>query len=148
MTQNDKNFCLSHMLQEPYIIWSSFMVHMYVWKDNISRIMRRGEGVKRAKITPYLRNHTSYDCDFWCTLLNYQCYRYFSLFFLKKPSIVNIKIILFYWPNSTVFLRIICFSSSSMNANKNSEVCPIFTCVWFFFRLLLLLAAWSDWKTA
>ena len=36
--QNDKYFCLSHLIfQEPYIIWSSFMVHMYVWKDNISR---------------------------------------------------------------------------------------------------------------
>ena len=31
MAQNDKNFCLSHIvIQEPYIIWSSFMVHMYV----------------------------------------------------------------------------------------------------------------------
>ena len=38
MVQNDKNFCLSHLVfQEPYIIWSSFMVHMYVYKDNISR---------------------------------------------------------------------------------------------------------------
>ena len=29
-TQNDKKFCLSHYIsQEPYIIWFSFMVHMY-----------------------------------------------------------------------------------------------------------------------
>ena len=39
MAQNDKNFCsLQHLIfQELYIIWSSFMVHMYVSKDNISR---------------------------------------------------------------------------------------------------------------
>ena len=31
MAKNDKNFCLLHLIfQEPYIIWSSFMVHMYV----------------------------------------------------------------------------------------------------------------------
>ena len=31
MVQNDKNLCLSHLIfQEPYIIWSSFMVHIYV----------------------------------------------------------------------------------------------------------------------
>ena len=31
MAQNDKNFSLSHLIyQEPYIIRSSFMVHMYV----------------------------------------------------------------------------------------------------------------------
>ena len=29
MAQNDKKFCLSHfILQEPYIIWLSFMVHL------------------------------------------------------------------------------------------------------------------------
>ena len=38
MAQNVENFCMSHLtFQEPYIIWSSFMVHMYVLKDNISR---------------------------------------------------------------------------------------------------------------
>ena len=38
MIQNDKNFCLSHLIfQGSYIIWSSCMVPMYVWKDNISR---------------------------------------------------------------------------------------------------------------
>ena len=38
MAQNDKNSCLLHLIiQEPYIIWSSFMVYMYVSKDNISR---------------------------------------------------------------------------------------------------------------
>ena len=34
MARNGKNFCLWHLIfQEPYIIWSSFMGHMY----NISR---------------------------------------------------------------------------------------------------------------
>ena len=38
MVQDDKKFCLSRTIsQEPYIIWSSFMLQMYVWKDNISR---------------------------------------------------------------------------------------------------------------
>ena len=38
MAQNDRNFCLSHLVfQEPYIIWSSIMVHMFLKKDNISR---------------------------------------------------------------------------------------------------------------
>ena len=32
-----KNSLLHLIFQEPYIIWSSFMVHMYVQKDNISR---------------------------------------------------------------------------------------------------------------
>ena len=32
MVQNDKNFCLFHLIfQEPYIIWSSVMIHMYAW---------------------------------------------------------------------------------------------------------------------
>ena len=66
MSQNDKNFYLWLLIfQEPYIIWSSFMVHMYLWKDNISRhffhffffkilIFRniRGQGGKRAKNGP------------------------------------------------------------------------------------------------
>ena len=31
MAQNNKNFCLSHLIfQELYIIWCSFMVHMHV----------------------------------------------------------------------------------------------------------------------
>ena len=36
--QNDEKFCLLHLIfHEPSIIWSSFMVHMYVQKDNIFR---------------------------------------------------------------------------------------------------------------
>ena len=31
VAQNYKNFCLLHLIfQEPYIMWSSFMVHIYV----------------------------------------------------------------------------------------------------------------------
>ena len=37
MAQNNKKFCLLHLIfQEPYIIWSSSMIHIYLWKDNIS----------------------------------------------------------------------------------------------------------------
>ena len=58
MAQNDKNFCLLHLIfQEPYIIWSSFMVHMYVWKDNISKyIFGIISGGKRAKKTQNDKN--------------------------------------------------------------------------------------------
>ena len=65
MAQNYKNFCLLHLIfQEQYIIWSSFMVHMYVWKDNISGNFfhfffqnfdfqdHKGWRVKRAKNDP------------------------------------------------------------------------------------------------
>ena len=40
------------------------------------------------------------------------------LYFFKKSNIVNIRIIVFYWPTSTVFLVNIYFSSSSINAKK------------------------------
>ena len=58
MAQNDKNFCLLHLIfQEPYIIWFSFMVHMYVWKDNISKyIFGIISGGKRAKKTQNDKN--------------------------------------------------------------------------------------------
>ena len=88
MTDNDKKLCPLHsMSQEPYIIWLSFLVHickmvispsvfffvifskfwfcwLFVgWKGN--------EWPKMTKyyvcLTPCLRNHTSYDCDFWFT---------------------------------------------------------------------------------
>ena len=83
MVQNDKKALLCLISQEPYIIWSSFMVH--VWRKIISlclllhfsEILFFGvsSGVKGQKMaqndkkivcrTPYLRKHTSYDCDFW-----------------------------------------------------------------------------------
>ena len=120
-------------------------------------------------LTPYLRKHTSYDCDFWymCKMMislanffifqnfdflgflgdkrvknelklpisicyaqshrNYKSYhqdfnndfnRCFSLLFLKKCNIANIKILFFNGPLQQFFLIIICFSSSSINAKK------------------------------
>ena len=55
----------------------------------------------------YLRNYRSYQKNF-----DNDIYSCFSLYFLKKCNIVNIKII------STVFLITICLSSSSINAKK------------------------------
>ena len=86
MAQNDKNFCLLHLIfQEPYIIWSSFMVHMmykriispgivFIFFSKFRFSGSLGVG-KRAKkwpkmtkysvcLTLYLRNRTSYDYDF------------------------------------------------------------------------------------
>ena len=91
LPQNVENFCLLHLIfQEPYIIWSSFVVHMYIQKDNISshfflffkkilifRIISGGgkkakNGPKWQKMfCPDLRNCTSYDCDIWCTYVRW-----------------------------------------------------------------------------
>ena len=49
----------------------------------------------------------------------------------------------FIGPPQQFFLIIICFSSSSINAKRNSEVCPtFFTCVWFFRSDLGLIIKW------
>ena len=60
MAQKVENFFLSHLVfQELYIIWSSFMVDMYVkWQ-------------KILCLTPYPSNRTSYDCGFWCTCVKW-----------------------------------------------------------------------------
>ena len=65
MVQDEKKFCHSHLIsQEPYIIWSSFIVHM------CKRIISPGffHFLKILKKfvcpTPYLRKHTSFDFDF------------------------------------------------------------------------------------
>ena len=43
------------------------------------------------------------------------------------------KLFCFLLAHFNSFLIIICFSSSSTNVKRNSEVCPtFFTCVWFF----------------
>ena len=64
MAQNDKKFCLLHFIsQEPYIIWFSFMVHMYEMIIStgvffiISKFWFSGllEG-KRAKNSPKWQN--------------------------------------------------------------------------------------------
>ena len=87
IAQSDKKFCLSRLIsQEPYVMWSSFVVHK-VWNDNISRcffyffkilifwVLRRVKSQKWPKMTKnfvlctlYLRNHTSCDLD-----LRYMC---------------------------------------------------------------------------
>ena len=94
MVQNDKKFCLSHSTsQKPYIMWLSFLVHMYkmIENDDISwcvfqffkilifRVFRgRGggggwKGKKWPKMTNsvcpkfYFRNHISYDLHLWYT---------------------------------------------------------------------------------
>ena len=105
MAQNVKNLCLSHLIfQEPYIIWSSFMVHMNVLKDNISKHFfhffqnfdfrdhygGRGEvkGQKMAQsdktflsVSLYPRNCTSYDCDCWCTWVKWWYLQQIDSFF-------------------------------------------------------------------
>ena len=108
-------------------------------------------GGKRAKndlklpisvcFAPYLRNCRSYHRDF-----DNDIYRCFSLYFFKKCNIVNIKIICsFCWPTSRVFLIIICFSSSSINAERKFRGVPhlhivIFfpSCIKFYWLSLLM----------
>ena len=86
VVQNDKKLCLSHSIfQEPYIIWSSFLV----WKCKMIissgvffifskfwffRLLGRLKGKKCPKMTKnsvchalYLRNCTSYDLHLWYT---------------------------------------------------------------------------------
>ena len=65
------------------------------------------------------------------------------LFFLKKCNIINIKIIVFYWPTSTVYLINLCFSNSSVNAKKEilryaspSHVCDFYF-LFFVFSFVL-----------
>ena len=57
----------------------------------------------------------------------------FFIFF--KCNIVSVNYFVFYWPTSTVFLIIICFSSSSINAKKKFWGVPHFLhmCVIFKF---------------
>ena len=115
-------------------------------------------------LTQYLRNHTSYDCEFWCTCVNQFVLLYISgtvdhiieilimistgvflYFFLKMQHCKYWNYFVFYWPTSTVFLIIICFSSSSVNAKKKFwgvihllHVCVIFCflCVFLFLACL------------
>ena len=88
MAQNDKKNCPSHFIsQEPYIIWSWFMVFMckriispgifYIFsKFWFSGSIVRKKSKKWPKITknyvcctPYQSKHTSFDCVFCCTSL-------------------------------------------------------------------------------
>ena len=91
MVKNNKMFCLLHSIfQKLYTIWQPFMVNIckmiissraffifskFWFSGSIES--KRAKG-KRAKIspewqkivclchTPYLKNHTSYDCHLWC----------------------------------------------------------------------------------
>ena len=86
MVQNDKKFHPPRFIsQQPYIIWFSFMVHL--WKMIISpgvffsfskfwffKLLRGLKSKKWSKIlknpvchAPCLRNHMSCDCHLWCT---------------------------------------------------------------------------------
>ena len=90
MAQNDNKFCLSCFIsQEPYITWLSFMVHLcemmispdrhffpFFFKFWFFGLLVGWKVKKWSKMTkncvccsPYLRKHTSYDCDFSCTFV-------------------------------------------------------------------------------
>ena len=78
MVWNDNKFCLLHFIsQEPYIMWLSFMVHIFaiiisslvlfifpkIWFSGCTGCKRAKNGPEWQKIVffaPYLRNHTSY----------------------------------------------------------------------------------------
>ena len=109
LAQNDKKFCLSHSVsQEPFIIWLWFLVHMYkmmilpaiffIFQNFDFWGFYGGKSAKAVLKLPVsvcfalcLRNCRSYHQDF-----DNDICRCFSLFFLKKYNIVNIKIILFF----------------------------------------------------
>ena len=102
MAQKSKKVCLSCFIsQETYIIWFSFMVHMYKMISQVvffilsklwfSRLLGEYKGKKWSKVknnsvshTPYIRNHTSYDFHLCIYGTNDNISRifYFILFFL------------------------------------------------------------------
>ena len=82
MAQNEKKLCLLHPIsQEPYIIWSSFVVckckmiisfFLNFFKTLNFQVLGGSKGKKWPKMTKnsvcralYLRNHTSYDLHLW-----------------------------------------------------------------------------------
>ena len=86
IAQNDKNFCVLHFIsQESYIMWLSFMVHLYEMMISLGvffifsklwffRLLGGSKEKKWPKITKnyvccalYLRNDTSYDLALCCT---------------------------------------------------------------------------------
>ena len=92
--QNDKNFCLSGSIsQEPHIIWLPFMVYMCKVIISLGRFWFWGSlGVQRTKngpkwqkesvcLTLYLRNRTSYDCDFWYTYVKWWSHHFSKFWF-------------------------------------------------------------------
>ena len=101
ISQNGRSFCQSHLIFQNHIsydlhLWYTCMYQRLISPGILKKIFfkflifgiirggRRGEG-KRAKndpkcqknsvsLTPYLRNHTSYSCNFWytCKMMNLQ----------------------------------------------------------------------------
>ena len=61
---------------------TSLGIFFIFFKILIFRIIRRGKRAKNGPkltkffvcLTPHLRNHTSYDCDFWCTCAKWWFY--------------------------------------------------------------------------
>ena len=96
MAQNDKTLRSLHFIsQEPYIIWSWFMVHMckriispefFSFFQNFT--FRVKDGKKWPKwhkkcVTPNLRNCTLYDYGFWYTFLKGWYLQQFFFIFSK-----------------------------------------------------------------
>ena len=97
--QIDKKICLLHSISEkPYIIWMSFMVNIckkffkfffHFFKILIFWFHRGVKGQNRVHndkysvcCTPYLRNHTSYDCNVWYTYVKWWYLQQIFPFFL------------------------------------------------------------------
>ena len=97
LAQNYKKFCLLHSIsQESYIIWSSFVVHkskmiippgvFFLIFQNFDFLLLGGSKGKKWPImiknsvrhALYLRNHTSYECEFCYTCVKWW---YLQMFF-------------------------------------------------------------------
>ena len=63
---------------------------------------------------------------------------FFFIVFFKNATLSILKLFCFYWSISTVFL-IICFSSSWINAKKNSDVCP------HLLHMCVIFSLWATW---
>ena len=93
------------------ISWAIFFIF---FKILIFRIIKGGmgcgevgvKGQKMAqndkKICPYLRNHTSYDCDFWCTCVKWYFQQIFSFFKISSFEVFR-GIKCKKWPKITNF---------------------------------------------
>ena len=116
--------------------------------------MERGGGGKRAKNGPRWHKILSVSLYISGTIhhiiikILIMISTVIFLYFFFKCNIVNIKII-FYWPTSTIFLIIICFSNSSINAKKKFWGVPhlLHMCM-IFWKLLNPLCTnptkWSE----
>ena len=131
--QNDKNFCLLHLIfQEPYIIYDLHLWYTCMYKRITSPVIFfiyfqnlvfrviggmevRVEVVKAQKwstrtkyfvcLTPYLKNRTSYDCDFWYTCVKWwylQQIFSFSKILRGKKAKIDLKLAIFLYISGTV----------------------------------------------